>query len=139
MNTNVMHIAVQEGCVDDAVPSLTSESSSWSMHITQLIIPIEEEQALAHRYSVIQSPRSRHNAQGHESSSGTSSTRAARLAGLELPESWISSMCAEETGDAPPLVSLAFSFSERFFLPFFLGTSHSHSGINDSTCKRAAD
>jgi hypothetical protein len=58
--------------------------------------------------------------------------RALRLVGRESSESGASSM------EAPPL-SLDFSddffsfLSPFFFFDFFLGRSHSHRGINDST------
>ena len=50
-------------------------------------------------------------------------------------------MCAdaERVGDGEPSAMAVdlpledFSFSARFFLVFFLGRSHSQSGMNDST------
>lgn len=81
-------------------------------------------------------------------SSGTSSTRAPLLSGRELPESagLISRtlVCALplRAEDAPEAADFDFDldafsgfsdFSVRFFLLFFLGRSHSHRGINDST------
>lgn len=74
------------------------------------------------------------------SSSGTSSTRACLLAGRESSESGTSSMRevervgeGEPSGMAVDLPLEDFSFSARFFLVFFLGRSHSQSGMKDST------
>lgn len=71
------------------------------------------------------------------SSSGTSSIRAPRVVGCELSESTTSSTVAVVVAPAVPFFDFPFSFSPFslfFFLDFFLGTSHSHRGMNESTC-----
>ena len=80
-------------------------------------------------------------------SSSTSSTRADLLSGLEdeSPDSGASS-CTVVCELPLTLTAVALAlplaleedfsdFSLRFFLDFFLGRSHSHSGMNDSTYK----